>query len=76
MFEKGLLSTNGEKWYPFTFFGIEFSIGSFSFYYYWFKKDLLKENTGYVSLNHWDTINIITFTKTILNMKQMAPLLV
>ena len=46
-----LLSTNGGKRYPFTRFGIEFSIGSFSFYSYWFKKDLLKENTGYVSLN-------------------------
>ena len=32
-------------------FGKEFGIGSFSFYSYWFKKDLLKENTGYVSLN-------------------------
>jgi hypothetical protein len=51
-FESLLLSTNGGNRYPFTCFGIEFSIGSFFFYSYWFKKDLLKENTGYVSLNH------------------------
>jgi hypothetical protein len=32
-FKKGLLlSTNGGKRYPFTFFGIEFGIGSFSWH--------------------------------------------
>jgi hypothetical protein len=31
-FERRSLSTNGGKRYPFTFFGIEFGIGSFSWH--------------------------------------------
>ena len=60
-----MLSTNGGKRYPFTFFGIEFGIGSFSWH-----PDRLEKRSNKRILVMLDEIvemknNIITFTKTI-----------